>query len=237
MAALYHEAFIVTKAALTRDIYRFTQQLVVGTEVIVMSMILRSVRRGLTNVLRFSGHDTREQFWPYCLLIFALMVLVIMAVMIRTSAGLWYFVAKTVFQSFPQDGEVTLSPSDQEELNFRFDETFATMPETSVTMLLAMSVVTVLLAAAVVRRLRDAGKSGYWAILPLPFFAISAIMIPDTFESVTGSGSEVDLPIPIFYLIPLLSLNNLLYLSSMVYLVVLLAGESDRELTQCDASP
>lgn len=108
----------------------------------------------------------------------------------------------------------------------RFDDIFASMPETSLLLTLVIGMMALLLFATVVRRLRDAGISWVWAIPPWLFFAVAAIITPDVFDYVNGPGTEPSLLIPMNILFPLLFVNNLLYLASLIYLVTLLTKQS-----------
>ncbi|WP_404714261.1 DUF805 domain-containing protein [Sphingomonas sp. MMS24-J13] len=78
-----------------------------------------------------------------------------------------------------------------------------------------------LYAAAVVRRLHDRGKSGFWGLMPIPFVVYSTVQMPRLFASI-GIGSQPDMAV--FFSI---FLSNLFYIISTVWLIVLLAGPSD----------
>jgi uncharacterized membrane protein YhaH (DUF805 family) len=96
------------------------------------------------------------------------------------------------------------------------------MPAGSIALFLAVSfgLAILLFAAAVVRRLRDRGKSGYWGLMPLPFIVYSSVQMPIMFAS-AGTGAPPDTAV--FFSI---FLSNLLYMITLVWLIVLLAGPS-----------
>jgi len=71
-----------------------------------------------------------------------------------------------------------------------------------------------LLAAAVVRRLHDRGKSGAWGLMPLPFIAFASIMMS---KVIAQNPPDMGLFFAIF-------INNFIYIGTLIFLVVLLAG-------------
>jgi uncharacterized membrane protein YhaH (DUF805 family) len=85
-----------------------------------------------------------------------------------------------------------------------------------------------LLAAAVVRRLHDRGKPGWWGALPLPFKALGLLIGPAVARTMT---SYPPTPSPLSLLA---SLNGLCSLVATIILIVLLAGEGDREPNRFD---
>ena len=82
------------------------------------------------------------------------------------------------------------------------------------------AVIIFLLAAAVVRRLHDRGKSGAWGLMPIPFLVFASVAMPKLFNQV-GQGDAPDMSL--FFAI---FINNMLYLASLAFLIVLLAGAS-----------
>jgi uncharacterized membrane protein YhaH (DUF805 family) len=75
-----------------------------------------------------------------------------------------------------------------------------------------------LYAAAVARRLHDRGKSGFWGLMPLPFIIYSSIMMPTVF----ASPSELNMTL--FFSI---FISNMLYIVTLIWLIVWLAGPSE----------
>lgn len=98
------------------------------------------------------------------------------------------------------------------------------MPAGSIATYLAVTfgLAILLYAAAVVRRLHDRGKTGYWGLMPLPFILYSSIQMPKMFASV-GSGIEPNLTLlfSIFF-------SNLLYIVTLIWLIMILAGPSEK---------
>ncbi|KQM13099.1 hypothetical protein ASE49_13830 [Novosphingobium sp. Leaf2] len=85
-------------------------------------------------------------------------------------------------------------------------------------MAVIFSKVTVLLAAAVTRRLHDCDKAGWWGIMPLPFVAFGLVAMPKLFAQ----------PTPDTRLFFVLLLNNMLYIAALAWLVALLSGEGTK---------
>jgi uncharacterized membrane protein YhaH (DUF805 family) len=109
------------------------------------------VIRGFANVARFSGRDSRAQFWPFAGAAFTLYMVVAWAVLIPM-----VFPAVAGSQSFAA---------------------FQAMARTFIVGTLSFFVVLVaLLAAAVARRLHDGGHPAIWGVLPLPFAGYSGVM-------------------------------------------------------------
>ncbi|WP_241217854.1 DUF805 domain-containing protein [Sphingomonas sp. 2R-10] len=92
------------------------------------------------------------------------------------------------------------------------------MPVVAIVALLSV----LLLAAAVVRRLHDSGRRGWWGLLPLPFLATGLIAMIVVFGRVGFSPAEPDV-VPFVVLF----LNNILYLAALALLVVQLCRPSD----------
>ena len=97
---------------------------------------------GFTSLTRFSGRDTRIQFWPYCASVLGLAMVANMAVFVWILTPL---LAKTEVAPIP-------------DFNLAIGG-----------VALWAGAVVVLLASAVTRRLHDIGRSGYWGLMPLPF--------------------------------------------------------------------
>ena len=79
--------------------------------------------------------------------------------------------------------------------------------------MMIFAIVVVLLAAATVRRLHDRGRSGAWALLPLPFLVIGFGALPMMFDGADETRRAA---------MPWLFLNNLAYLVALGILVAML---------------
>jgi uncharacterized membrane protein YhaH (DUF805 family) len=80
-----------------------------------------------------------------------------------------------------------------------------------------VGITVLLLAAAVVRRLHDSGRSGAWGFLPLLFLVTGFLATPVMFRDSLTAESAFD-PLP------WLLLHNMLYLASLGILVAMLAS-------------
>ena len=99
------------------------------------------------------------------------------------------------------------------------------MPAVSMALYLGVTfgLAIMLYAAAIVRRLHDRGKSGLWGLMPLPFILYSSIQMPRVFAS---AGTAVQPDMTLFFSI---FLSNLFYIIALIWLIVLLAGQSAPE--------
>jgi uncharacterized membrane protein YhaH (DUF805 family) len=173
--------------------------------------------RGFRNIARFSGRDSRGQFWPYAGVVFALVFfgfgIAMSLVMNEMFAGMQAFAAEhpeaaTVHAS-PGSYSISIDASHPDAPELNLGPFFATLAS----MVLAC---VGLLAAAVSRRLHDSGRRAYWGLMPLPFLLFGLTAFPAMITQVTASG-EPDLGL--FFL---LFFNNLLYLVALAGLIVLL---------------
>lgn len=143
----------------------------------------------------FKGREDRASFWPYAALVYGIMTVCTMIMMM-----------------------LLMQP-----MTFSSDQTNSLMPDLSLFaggMLLTAVVALVLYAAAVARRLHDAGLSGLWGLMPLPFLIVSMVQMRNLFTSF-GSGSVA---MDGFYLI---FFSNMIYILTIIALIVLLSRRSD----------
>jgi uncharacterized membrane protein YhaH (DUF805 family) len=196
------------------------QQRVLARRIAVGSFF-GSIGRGFRMLLHFGGRDRPGQFWPYAALIVFLGLVAMFAAMIPplfdSLARVQRFAAEhpelTTVDSGPGHYSVTIEGYHPE-----------LMPDlsaiaASVAVIAAIAIL--LLAAAVARRLHDRGKPGLLALLPLPFLCFAFAIMPRLFHSVASGKPDLQMFGRLF---PLLFLNNLLYLASLLYLVVQLAS-------------
>lgn len=159
-------------------------------------MLRQSVVAGLRGVTHFSGRTGRAAFWLYVLVIF----LVTLAFYTVAFGAL---VATTIAQA--QNGGQSLEAG----------PVALFLPLTALMALLLIAA----LAAAVVRRLHDTGRTGWWAAMPLPFlFAGFPLMHHLSTTATHQSGLQPDLR-----LIVALFANNAIYMLLLAVLIVLLA--------------
>ena len=171
-------------------------------------------------LFEFTGREDRASFWPYAALAFIIMMV----------AGAIFFVpmmnhAIGTMQQFatqhPDQATVTSGPGEYSVSVRGNPGEF--MPAGSVALYLAVNfgLAILLYAAAVVRRLHDRGKSGFWGLMPVPFIIYSSIQMPRMFAFV---GVETQPDMALFFSI---FFSNLLYIVTLIWLIVLLAGPSE----------
>lgn len=178
---------------------------------------LPSIRESLVNIANFSGRQSRDRFWPYALIVFVVGI------------GVAMVAATPAFMSsFARMQQFAIDHPDQATVHRGFGQHSITirgyhpelMPDSKY--LLTVTIVigaasTLLYAAAVVRRLHDTGRSGFWGLLPLLFVPLPFILLPRFFGD--------DIPDLIWFL-PLF-VNNLLYLGASIFLIYLLTRDSE----------
>jgi|SRR5579859_3207594 len=152
--------------------------------------------RGFGSLLRFSGRDTRSEFWPYAAAAVALYLVVGWAVLIPI-----------MLPAFEASSEPQVGT---------FLKMVGYFLLASVLMFAALVGI---LAAAVARRLHDSGRSAFWGLLPLPFVAYGGTVFV-RLVSQFGTG-EPDMRLFLSGFI-----SNALYLVALAWLIVLLALRS-----------
>ena len=155
-----------------------------------------SIARGFASVLRFSGRDTRSEFWPFAGVAVALYLVMGWAVLIPITLPVFDASSRTDF-----------GMSQKIEGNFLF---------ASVLMFAAL---VALLAAAVARRLHDSGRSAFWGLLPLPFAVYSGAMFFRLFSQFGAGEPDLRLFFSVFA-------SNVLYSVAVIWLIVLLVLRS-----------
>jgi uncharacterized membrane protein YhaH (DUF805 family) len=181
--------------------------------------MIKSILRDFTRLANFGGREGRSEFWAYavaCFAIgFAVSAVIVMPVMAASFARMDRFAAE-----HPDQARVVASPGRYEvQIEGWHPEL---MPDVNAIVAGGggfAGLAIVLLAAAVVRRLHDCGRSGLWGLLPLPFLGTALVLFPRLWASFTGGG-EPDLRL--FFA---LFANNALYLGALGLLGVLLAGQ------------
>ena len=176
--------------------------------------LIASIRHNLAGLGRFSGRDRPGQFWPYAILLFLLSIVAAVAVIVPAMIDMLVRIQRFVIEH----PEGLPPPSDPYDLSepalppeLMPDFSGAALPMAAVNLVFVL-----LLAAGVVRRLHDADRSGWWALLPVPFMAIGAASWERTMAMSTGVPMAAD-PASM-----LLMLNSLFYWVAVIALVVML---------------
>jgi uncharacterized membrane protein YhaH (DUF805 family) len=172
----------------------------------------------------FRGSEDRASFWPFAALAFVIIMiaggLIFVPMMLHSMRAMQDYATQHPDQTTITQGPGQYSISVQgHHPEFFPMETMATY--LAVTFGLAI----LLYAAAVARRLHDRGKSGLWGLLPLPFIIYSSIMMPMLFTS--PEAPNVGLFLSMF-------LSNLLYMVTLIWLIVMLAGPSSPNASRDD---
>ena len=174
-----------------------------------MARIKQSILHGLRNLTRFRGRDARGQFWPFAigtyLVVTAITTVIGMPILVRSMVQMAARAGPGRSRVSVGPGHFSLQASGVEYLPGMSDFLMVTKVGAAVTVLL--------LAAAVVRRLHDRGRSGAWGLLPLPF-SVGGVSL---FMQVADDGGG-----GLFWL---LLLNNLVYFAALGFLISLLVRE------------
>jgi uncharacterized membrane protein YhaH (DUF805 family) len=177
-------------------------------------VVFASIRYNLARLFEFSGRESRALFWPYAIAVFLagavagiiLMVPVLMDMMNRIVA---YLQKHPEGLPQPQPGQPAALPPEL-------------MPDFGVLLMptAMLGLVSLFLwAAAVVRRLHDCDRSGWWGLLPVPFQLAGALVGPAAMRAMMDLGAAPSA------LTLLSALNSLAYWVAFIALVVILAGE------------
>lgn len=181
--------------------------------------------RHLTGLVDFQGRENRQPFWLWILIVYIAQFVVMMIAMIPIMSS-WFGQMMPVMQGDPH----------------RFDNDPQAMFQMMVPMMQNMMTMTVVVAiffiamtaAAVVRRLHDSNRSGWWVA---PYYAVqivsplvSAAIMPRYFSVIAAAsskpGTPPDLSNPAFQQasqsMAMMSLVGLLGFAVMVMMIVLL---------------
>lgn len=196
-----------------------------------MADIKASIRHNAAGLTRFSGRDTRAQYWPWTLIF---LILNMVAAGIAAGPMMNHMMGRfaTLFTAASRGDK--LAP---EAVDAQMQGMMTTMTADMRTMIfvgLAINLVFVLLIlAATARRLHDRGWSGWWALLPVPFQAAGTAMAPRMLADFTVpprmTASGPDLPLPFDPgLMALSMLNSLALYGALGLLLYLLVTEGTR---------
>jgi len=177
-----------------------------------------------TRLFDFKGREDRASFWPYAALVFVIVMVVGMIVLVPMMAhsmeAMQQYAAEHPDQATVTSGPGQYSISVQGNHPEFFDD------RSMVLYLIASFGLSIFLySGAVVRRLHDRGKSGWWGLMPLPFIIYSTIMIPRVFAS---PAVNINLFFSVFF-------SNMVYIITLIWLIVWLAGPSEPAPNRYDA--
>jgi uncharacterized membrane protein YhaH (DUF805 family) len=163
--------------------------------------IVAAILCNFRNLVRFSGRDTREQFWPYAIFLFIIQNIVSTI----TMAPIMYSIMTKTFSLVQEQAThagTRLSATDQIAFNQMIQGVISDMQSMLiVTTPILIGLFIVFVAAATARRLHDRGKSGFWGLMPIPFAGFGVVLMPRLFSTWLQK--------PDFTLFGLLFLNNI----------------------------
>lgn len=172
----------------------------------------------LRGLLRFKGRERRTTFWLWVLVSYGIQTgvgLLAMLPLIARMMTLGPRVAAAAEQGDPP-------PLDLFPIGW-----FAGLAA------LSMATFTLLLGAAVVRRLHDSGRSGWWAMLPLPFQLATLALIPVLFAQFDRVPADSGFPTSFLWLF----VNNLFGFAALIVLVVFCAMPTEERVNRFGPPP
>jgi uncharacterized membrane protein YhaH (DUF805 family) len=136
-----------------------------------------AIRHGLTNLTNVQGRDSRPAFWYWFLFLYlittAISIVVVWPMMGRVMGSVMQAAAAQAANPAPDQAAA------QAAVMSAMGGSVGDMIPVIVTGSLITALILVCgLAAALVRRLHDSGLSGWWALLPAGFQAVSAASVP-----------------------------------------------------------
>lgn len=185
--------------------------------------LVASIKRGFSNLTRFSGRDSRSQFWPYAIFTYfaqtAIGIVVALPIMMAPFENLQRLAleqqmrAETMSDSGSPAAEIPPPlPADI----FPDMTSFFWVCGILAVLLIAF------MAAAVTRRLHDTGRSGFWGLVPLPFLATGFLLFPKLFAAAVDQAPEMPSDEITRWMLMLFA-NNLIYILLVITLIVFLA--------------
>jgi uncharacterized membrane protein YhaH (DUF805 family) len=182
-----------------------------------MRTLLARIGYGLQNAARFSGRDGGVQFWTYALVVVALGItpfFIYFTVEIQRS-----FQAMQAFAAaHPEQSTAVSGPGHYSvQIEGHHTELFPDVESAMIILAVSAVLMVLLLAAAVVRRLHDRNKSGFWGLMPLPFLGIGLYAATKMFAAFGKADTAPDMT-----LFGLLFLNNFIYIGTLIALAIML---------------
>ena len=169
-----------------------------------------SIRHCVSNITRFSGRDTRSQFWPYVALIIVLDMAASTLVMVPVM-GMMIVRSQAYVREHPDGFPATGSEPGSFPPGLMPDFKLFGLASAIIGLACVLA-----LAAAVSRRLHDRGRTAYWGLLPLPFLAFGMVAMGSMFATFPAQ--------PDMRLFGVLMFNNLAYMAALILLIVFLAS-------------
>jgi uncharacterized membrane protein YhaH (DUF805 family) len=182
----------------------------------------------LRSLGRFTDREPRQPFWLWVLVVMATTMVAWMAVCIPAFVGIFDSIEQFA-REHPDQVTRTVGPGSYSiEVHGYHPELMPDVMVELVALTILAVMVVIFLAAAVVRRLHDGGRSGWWGIVPLPFLFCSLLGMSRlfaTFPTPAGDAASGP-PAGFFALFGLIFLNNLAYLATLLMLIIFCAAPS-----------
>jgi uncharacterized membrane protein YhaH (DUF805 family) len=181
-----------------------------------------SISAHFKRLLDFTGREDRSSFWPYAAVVFGIVMVVSMVIMVPMIMQFMdasrEIAAEGAKRAYVDRGDGTFILAESSQRPDPFSTTFIAS-YLGITFGLSL----LLHGAAIVRRLRDAGRSVFWSLLPIPFIIYSSIQMPRLFGRVGERTIENQ---ALFFSV---FISNGLYNIALIILIVLLAQKSKIE--------
>jgi uncharacterized membrane protein YhaH (DUF805 family) len=180
--------------------------------------LIASIRHNIAHLADFNGRESRSQFWPYFGVIFFLAFAAMWFLMLPEMQGSMERMQRFAAEH-PELATVERSATSYSiTIEGHHPDLMPDIGNIALGLSAVIASTVLLLAGAITRRLHDRGKSGLWALAPILFLATGLSLMPILFAQ--------DPPnVALFFV---LFLNNILYLATLIYLIVLLAGASTK---------
>lgn len=201
-----------------------------------MQTYFRKLGAGLAGILNFNGRMALHDFWPYAI------TLGLALYLIGSLISLWLY-----FDIGQRTGLFDLGQSAAMNRGYdalQADEVLAIMQPFFDLIVpfaaISMAAHVILLAAAIVRRLHDTGRTGLWALLPLPFFVLQVVSLDRLFarlpQMMTVDPSN---PMIFAFVLDVMwgALAALLGFAAVIVLIILLCGRGTPEANRFGEPP
>lgn len=181
--------------------------------------MIGSFRHNLARLFQLGGRSSPAQFWPYMIVMILLQILAT-----AIPASWWFSQTFANMQRFaaehPDQATVTQGPGSYSvEIDGYHPELMGGMQEFAIGAGIIVILFLLLTGAAMIRRLHDSNRSGWWLV---PTLVTLSIALAGTPLLVTSASSATEPPL---FLFGLLLLNNLVYLGSLLVMLLLLVAD------------
>jgi uncharacterized membrane protein YhaH (DUF805 family) len=183
----------------------------------MMAKVGASIRYNLGSLARFSGRDSRGQFWPYAIVTFLTAMALGYMAMIPMMFGMLNGFMRAIAEG-PDQSPAEKPPGVHGlEASLMSDMTLFMQISLVINLLFVA-----LIAAAAVRRLHDRERSGLWALITLPFWIAGWAL------SWWNGADYMFATAPDMRLIQLAMLVSWVGWGTLIWLIVILAGDGTK---------